>query len=94
MAFGELFQGDTIKFLELLNESLAARAQFLETQLLREQELNQALLRKLGILEYIRVEINTGELEPIGGFKTLRQKIKEAEEKSRKEFFEEQENAG
>lgn len=77
-------RGDTVKYLELLNESLSERSRILESELRDQKELNKILLKKLGI-----IESNTRQIEvdynPVGGYMPLRQRIREKELESLEE---------
>jgi hypothetical protein len=94
----ELLQGDGIKFLELLNDNLTRQIIQLNEQnkFLREQ--NEKLLDKIIGKEQLKVEMQ--DSEPIGGIKSLRTRIRDAELSSRIEAKalqdkeKERENAG
>lgn len=83
---------DDTNYLELLNDNQAREINHLHDEIKDLKILNRALLRRLGIIDKIKNDINTGEMLPIGGFKSTRSRIREAEAMSRKEF-EEIENA-
>lgn len=93
LAFGGMEREDTKFFLETMNANLAREVQFLHEEVRFYRQQNELLLRRLGITEQIKRDINVEELSPIGGFKTRRQRIEEAEEASRKEFERVEENA-
>lgn len=70
------------RYLELLNEQLSERVKFLEEMLREEKKEKRALMFRLEE----KKKINMDELEPLGGFIPLRQRIKNAEEASRQEL--------
>jgi hypothetical protein len=80
----EKAQGDNNKLYERLNEQLSSEVNFLRYELREERKINSLLLRRLGVREQTKVEIEN--FEPIGGYEKLKDKIKNAEIKSRKEL--------
>lgn len=84
---------DDTDYLMVLNENLGREVNHLHEEIRELRTLNKELLKKLGILERIKIDKIEGNLEPIGGFKTLRTRIAEAEAESRKEFNRLNENA-
>jgi len=76
----------TIRFLEMLNENNTRHINHLENELRFFKEQNTLLLKRLGITERLKTEIDTSKMEPIGGYKSLRSQIREAEELSRIEY--------
>lgn len=83
MEFAEWYQGDTGKLYEKLNLQLANENAFLRQQIQDLKELNTLLLSRLGIRERIETEIQN--FEPVGGYTPLRQRIANAELKSRQD---------
>lgn len=84
MALEDIVRGDTIKYLELLNESLSNQIVILNKELQDNKELNKLLLQRLGIIERIKEDISIN-FKPVGGYIPLRERIREAEAKSREE---------
>jgi hypothetical protein len=80
---GKLAEGTS--YLEMLNEQNTRIINILQDELRNEREINRALLKKVGIIEEIRQNIDMDILHPIGGYKSLSERIREAEEKSLKE---------
>ena len=82
-------QGDIsreINYLIILNNTLADQVAFLRQQLISVMEMNKSLIERIGIKSEIkRAPIDDSEFKPIGGYKSLSQKIADAEEASRKE---------
>lgn len=91
---GKYLGGSKKLYLELMNDELGKRIQFLEEELRSEKELNRQLLKKLGVITEIRQSIDMKLFKPIGGYKPLRSKIEEMEKKSSEEARKlEEENA-
>lgn len=76
MALEGIVRGDTIRFLEILNERQAEEINFLRDQIryLQRDKFKQD------------VEIKLDDYQPLGGFKSLRTKIQEQEQASRDEY--------
>ena len=74
---------DNIRFLEKSNDFLSDEVQRLHELINEERKTNTLLLRRLGIIEEIKTETQLGEINPIGGFVPLRQRIRELEETAR-----------
>lgn len=96
MELGELFRGEEIKFLQLMNDNLSREIKFLHDQIDLKDDLNEKLLRKLGITERLKVELSDKNWVPVGGYVSLKDKIKDKETASLLEFnkLKDQENAG
>lgn len=73
-----------IRLYERLNEQLSKENERLHLLLREERELNRMLLRRFGMQE--KVTEVTNDYQPIGGYTSLSEKIKDAEKKSREEW--------
>lgn len=78
---GDIVRGDTIRYLELLNERQAEEINYLKKMLEREQSINDSFRAPK-----VKIEMNEETLAPIGGFVPLRMRIRNAEDTSRKEY--------
>jgi c-di-GMP-related signal transduction protein len=85
-ALEEGLRGDTINFLTLTNDILSREVSFLHEQIRAKDEINKALMQKLGLLERIQAEISEEDFNPIPGRKTLRTRIAESEARDREEY--------
>jgi hypothetical protein len=52
-----------------------------------KDEINKNLMTKLGLIERINAEISSEEFNPIPGFKPLRSRIADAEQRDREEYY-------
>lgn len=82
-----------IKFLEGMNGKLSDEVEFLAQQLTLAQDIIKQLIDKLpGARANRTVNSNQAQdFEPVGGYVSLTDKIREAEEKAKKEYDQSQE---
>jgi hypothetical protein len=80
---GHALEGD-IEFYKQINEIQTQRIQFLENYVRDLREERDRLLAK--VLGKEQVVTDVKDFNPIGGYKSLRQRIAEAEQKAQQEF--------
>ena len=81
-----------VKFLTMINGKLSEEIIFLREQVRELMIINRQLLDKLLNKEVKRAPVENSDFQPVGGYKSLRSKIEEAEEASRLESAKDQEN--
>jgi hypothetical protein len=83
---GGLLHDDTIKFLLIANDRLADEVGFLRTELQAERQVSKRLLDKVLGTDRIKVDFKQEDMQPIGGYVRMADKIAEAERKSKEEL--------
>lgn len=76
----------------MLNESNCRTINALTDEVNFLRETNTVLLKKLGIIQTARNNIAIADFKPMGGYTSLRTRIRELEAKSREEAKKELEN--
>lgn len=87
--FVGLFRDDTKEYLLHINEQLSERVKFLEEIIRTDREDKTKLLNQI-LYPIKNKPVDITNMQPIGGYKNLKMRIAEAEEKSRREFHENQ----
>jgi hypothetical protein len=76
-------QQDVISHLERVNTFLSDEVQRLHDIIREERQTNRMLLKRLGIFEQVKQDVQLGEVNPIGGITPLRTRIRDLEAESR-----------